>query len=235
MPEAWLGWIERNVNLYERVPDPARKRLLDNVAVFVATKRFEAGHGFEITDEVKVTIAAQACVMLLGFDPEAGVFPNVGTVVVNAAGYDAVGVGGGQMERTAVLGHTDLHGPVFLSWSSVRHGGYNPADGRNLVYHEFAHKLDLADGVADGTPVIEGRDLRTWVEVMSAAYELLCERIDDGRRTLLDEYAATNPAEFFAVASEVFFEKPGQMRRKRPALYRVMARYYRQDPAAWDD
>lgn len=236
MPESWRGWIGQNVAAYDRLGAAERARLEDDTRVFVAEKRFEAGRGFAITDEVRVTIAAQACLITLGFDPGGGVYPNVGTVVVNATGYDCYEVRDHRLERQRVLGHTDLHGPVFLAWDAVRHGGTNPADGRNLVYHEFAHKLDLEDGVGDGTPVIGDRAaFETWVQVMAAAYEQLCDRAADGRRTLLDHYGATNPAEFFAVATEVFFEKPGRMKRRHAALYDVLSRYYRQDPASRGD
>lgn len=234
MPSVWRDCIEQNVAAYSALSQQQQKHLEDDTRVFVATKGWDAGRGVELSDEVKVTIAAQACLLLVGFAGEHDGFYNVKDVVVLATGYELTEfLGRGEREIVKALGHTKMYGPVYLAWDSVRHGGREPDDGRNLVYHEFAHKLDLTDGLADGTPTLDGRvDLKRWVDVMTAAYEQLCERAERGQPTLLDTYGCTNSAEFFAVATECFFEKPEAMAQRHTALYGVLKQYFRFDPAS---
>ncbi|MEM9915711.1 MAG: M90 family metallopeptidase [Planctomycetota bacterium] len=233
MPKAWRQIIRDNVKHYEKLTPREQAKLEDDARVFAATKSWDGGHGVEITDEVKLTIAAQACLMVLGFDDSLDRFYNVREIVVLESAYNmAIG-----QERDGAadthLGHTYHGGPVYLAWDTTRHGGRDPSDGRNLVYHEFAHKLDLDDGLADGTPRLHGQvELDTWIDVMTAAYEELCAHEASGRPTLLDQYGSTNSAEFFAVATECFFEQAPQLKREHPEVYRMLAAYYQQDPAS---
>jgi len=158
------------------------------------------------------------------------VYPS--TVVPVYAGMHAHG--SVTTEEQPVLGQSWGHGTVILSWDSVRRGAGVPGDGQNVVFHEFAHQLDQEDGEADGTPYLDSLSaLRAWGAVMQEHYARLRSAVEGGRKTLLDEYGATNPAEFFAVATEFFFEKPLQLKRKHPALYEELAEYYGQDPASW--
>ena len=188
-----------------------------------------------MTDEVKVTVSAQAGLLLLGLEHD--YYRNVLSVLVYPAGYLLPGslIDGDslveQEERVPVLGTAHQRGPVILSWRSARHGGRDGRDGRNLVYHEFAHKLDMLDGLVDGTPPMGDRQLEQWVVVMTEAYERLRKRTGEGKRTLLDPYGATDVAEFFAVATELFFEQPVQLRDRHPRLYGVLRDFYRQDTA----
>jgi len=137
-------------------------------------------------------------------------------------------------EAEPVLGQSWGHGTVVLAWDSVRRGSAIPGDGRNVTFHEFAHQLDQETGEADGTPYLDTpSDLRAWTAVMGEHFVALRSAVEDGRKTFMDDYGATNPAEFFAVATEFFFEKPLQLRRKHPALYDELAEYFGQDPASW--
>jgi Mlc titration factor MtfA (ptsG expression regulator) len=208
------------------------------VQVFLSQKRFEGGAGFQVTEEMRVNIAAQACFLLLHLP--AGCYPGLKTVIVYPRTYgdnreirahlDALGHHvEGPPER---LGESWQHGTVVVSWDSALHGALNAADGRNVVFHEFAHRLDQEDGAADGVPAaFLGGSIRTWAAVIARHHEQLCRESAKSRRTVLDVYGATNVVEFFAVASEAFFEKPRQVRRYAPDLYRELAGFYGVDPA----
>jgi Mlc titration factor MtfA (ptsG expression regulator) len=234
-PASWLEIIEKNVTAYARLPDPDRRELLGLVQVFLAEKHFEGCGGLELTDEVKVTIAAHACRLLLRRRTD--VFPRLITVLVYPRAYVAKAVepigGGAVLEGERVrLGEAWKGGVAVVSWDDLRATARGRNYGRNLVLHEFAHLLDMEDGAADGTPVLEHRDrYAAWSEVMGAEYERLRRQSALGRYTVLDDYGATNPAEFFAVATESFFEKPGVLRKRHPELYEELKAYYRQDPA----
>ena len=236
-PDAWLGYLRDNVRLYARLGDAERARLRDDLRVLVAEKYWEGCGGLAMTDEVKVTVAAQAALLLLGIEHD--YYSRVLSVLVYPTGYRApvtrVGPAGvvdeGYCDR---LGEAWDRGPVVVSWEAALIGGRGGWDGRNLVLHEFAHQLDFADGLKDGTPPLQTRSqYRRWHEVMTREYRRLIRESEEGRATLLDEYGATNPPEFFAVATECFFGRPLEMRQFHPQLYAVLRRYYGQDPAAW--
>jgi Mlc titration factor MtfA (ptsG expression regulator) len=238
-PDAWVGHLENNFGYWRYLTSDEKDRMKQLIAVLIAEKYWEGCGGLMLTDEIKVTIAAQACLLLLNIQHD--YYPMLKSILVYPSGYFAPGsrsVGGivsqGQMP---VLGQAHHRGPVILSWQHARQGGRNPYEGQNLVYHEFAHKLDMADGVVDGTPVLESREQhQQWVQVMTREFEALVNATSgrDGYwgPTLLRAYGASNPAEFFAVATEVFFEQPVQMRQRHADLYRVLAMFYKQDPAA---
>lgn len=233
MPKAWRQIIRDNVKHYEKLTPQEQVKLEDNARVFAAIKSWDGGQGVDINDEVKLTVAAQACLMVLGFDDSLDRFRNVRDIVVLESAYRLTTGRDRNDNASKNLGHTYMDGPVYLAWDTTRHGGRDPRDGRNLVYHEFAHKLDMDDGLADGTPILRDRvDLKTWIDVMTAAYHELCEKEEDRQPTLLDKYGTTNSAEFFAVATECFFEKARQLRKKHPDLYRALSAYYRQNPAS---
>jgi Mlc titration factor MtfA (ptsG expression regulator) len=233
-PEAWLKQLGNNVALYATLSDAEKARLRDDLRVFISEKNWEGCGGITVTDEVKVTIAAQACLLLLGMAHD--YFGRVSSILVYPSGYrsptERIGPGGIQEEHDDRLGEAWYRGPVVLAWDTVLDESRSGSDGRNVVLHEFAHQLDFLDGSADGTPPLETSEQYTkWHEVMTAEYNRLAREADKGKPTLLDDYGATNPAEFFAVATECFFLKPRQLERRHPPLYDMLRQYYKQDPA----
>ena len=237
-PAAWRDILLRTFPLYARLPEPDQDRLHGLVQVFLAEKNIEGCGGLELTDEIRVTIAAQACILLLRLD-HANYFADLRSILVYPSTVVPVYAhthehGVLAEEAGPVLGQSWGHGTVILAWDSVKRGSAVPNDGRNVTFHEFAHQLDQESGDADGTPVLYAPSaLREWSAVMGKHYVALRSAVEDGRKTFLDDYGATNPAEFFAVATEFFFEKPLQLQRKHPDLYGELAEYFGQDPASW--
>ena len=235
-PPEWEEILNRNVAQYALLTPDEQQRLRDDLRVFVDEKTWEGCGGLEITDEMQVTIAAQAC--LLTLNREHRYFPNVESILVYPTGYVAQGKaaepGGIVVEgESHRLGEAWSNGPVVLSWQDVEIGGMNEKDGHNVVLHEFAHKLDQNDGAVDGVPLLDSDEqVEQWAEVMSQEYEKLVQASEHGRATLLDHYGATNGGEFFAVATECFFEKSVQMQHQHPELYELLKDYYKQDTAA---
>ena len=207
----------------------ARMRML--VARFVHDVRWEPSNGFELTDEVRVLIAAQASMLLLGLELDE--YPQLTSVIVHPSTVRLRGthaVGGGVMSSgtQTLAGQAHFKGPVILSWSATKRGAKHPEAGNNVVYHEFAHQLDMLDGVTDGTPPLDDQAARErWVAVCTAAYDTV--RAEGS--PVLRPYAGTNPAEFFAVATEVFFNRPVDLGDHEPELYAELRGFYRQDPA----
>lgn len=234
-PPEWAAQLEASVPQARFLGAEERARLEDLVQVFLTEKQFEGAGGLEVTDAMRVSVAAQACMLLLG-DPETDVYPDLARIVLYPAAYVAKSRSSNGLvveEREQVrLGESWDRGVVVLAWSAVEHGARNVQDGHNVVYHEFAHQLDQDYGDADGAPELP-REMRydRWAQALGAELATLEQAAEEGRPTLLDHYGATNPAEFFAVATEAFFEKPIQMRERKPELYAQLAAYYRQDPA----
>jgi Mlc titration factor MtfA (ptsG expression regulator) len=234
-PSEWLQILAENSPFYACLPDVDRVELHWLIQVFLDEKHFEGCGGQVLTDEVKVTIAAQACLLVL--HRKTDIYPKLNTVLVYPSAYlakDAALGGklillGGEQVR---LGESWTNGIVILSWDEVRRDGSDTQDGRNLVFHEFAHQLDWENGAVDGTPSLDQPSrYRTWVRVLSAEYERLKRDSWSGRPTVLDEYGATDHAEFFAVATESFFEKPRVLEKRHPELYAELRSFYGQDPA----
>jgi Mlc titration factor MtfA (ptsG expression regulator) len=216
-----------------------KQKLRRLVRIFVAEKNWEGCRGLTVTDEMKVVIAAQACLLVVGL-PEDEHFDHVLSILVYPGSYlgkDAEPTrGGGMIEGLeARLGETLWRGPVVLSWPHARAGGQLLFPGNNLVFHEFAHQLDMLGGrVADGTPVLETRELaERWPIVMEAEFRQLETACRERRPHLLDCYGATNRSEFFAVATEHFFELGEKFERRHPEFYELLRAYYRLDPAHW--
>jgi Mlc titration factor MtfA (ptsG expression regulator) len=223
MPGDWLGYLQTNVRHYALLSEAEQGRLRDDLRVLIDERAWEGRDGLQITDEIKVTIAGQACLLLLNLDHN--YFDDVPTIYVYPTAY-------GQ-ERTELLhGESWKKGPVVLAWDEVKLGGREYQDGRNVVLHEFAHQLDFLDGLADGKPPLNDPELNCrWREVVQAEYDRLVRDSQVGRATLLNKYGATDPSEFFAVATECFFEKPRALLRGHASLYEVLRDYYRQDTA----
>lgn len=206
--------------------------------VLLAEKHFEGAGGLVLTDEVVVTIAAQACLLLL--HRETDYYPELTTILVYPGGYTERGewhVGGGVWEEGEEdrLGHT-ARGlrALLLAWDEVKRGAAHPADGRNLVLHEFAHQLDFEDRHTDGTPAFRSAaEYRAWADVATREFEALRHAAEAGVPTLLDTYGASDRAEFFAVATETFFERPRALQARHPELYAALQKYFRQNPAVW--
>jgi Mlc titration factor MtfA (ptsG expression regulator) len=233
-PPEWEPYL-RSISLYRALDPEERKRLRDDLRVLVHEKNWEGCGGLTITDEMKVTIAAQAALLALNLEHD--YFRHVDSILVYPSTFLVPGeyeTGGGivVVGREPVLGLAHYEGPVVLAWDSVQQGSENAEDGVNVVLHEFAHKLDMLDDFADGTPPLPRREqYEAWRRIMTEEYETLVEKAGKRRKTLLDKYGATNPAEFFAVATECFFEKSRAMKRRHPELYGLLSTYYRQDPA----
>lgn len=202
------------------------------VARFVHDNRWEAAQGFELTEDIKVMIAAQASMLLLGLELDE--YPQLTSIIVHPStvrlhGERSVGSGLRSSGTQTLAGQAHYQGPVVLSWSAAKRGARFPTHGQNVVYHEFAHQLDMLDGITDGTPPLGDVDAQQrWSEVCTTAYDTVRA---EGSPVLRD-YAGTNPAEFFAVATEVFFNRPVDLREHEPALYDELLSFYRQDPAA---
>ncbi|MCA9311777.1 MAG: zinc-dependent peptidase, partial [Phycisphaerales bacterium] len=191
--------------------------------------------GLEITDEIRVTIAAQAAVLLLG--RETGFYPGLRTILVYPSAYSVAtprrNPDGTMTDGTQVrLGESWHRGSVVLSWSDVVRGAADDDDGHNVVLHEFAHQLDSEDGSVNGAPALpSGARYREWARVLGHEYAELIEELHRGHRGLLDAYGSTSPPEFFAVATELFFERPRAMRGRYPELYAQLRQFFGQDPA----
>ena len=239
-PAAWRLILEERLGYYCCLPPEDRRELEGHVQVFLAEKRFEGCAGLEITDEIRVTIAAQACRLLLHRDTD--YYPGLTTILVSPSSYVAqqksIGPAGVVTEGATVrLGESwhaaGVGGPVVLSWQDVRAGAADIHDGRNVVFHEFAHQLDGESGSVEGAPALEARSMYlAWARVLGGEFERLAADLRERRPTVLDAYGATSPAEFFAVLTEAFFEKPGELRARHPELYEQLRLFYRQDPAS---
>jgi Mlc titration factor MtfA (ptsG expression regulator) len=237
-PEAWVAVIERNMAHYRYLDAGERQRLRELVQVFVAEKEWEGCNGLELTDEIRVTIAAQACLLVL--ELEHVLYANVETILVYPSTFvprrveeSIFATPGIEHPMMPLLGEAHRRGPVILTWDSVRRSGRHPELGHNVVYHEFAHKLDMLDGAADGVPPLENKaEYERWERVCKAEYEGLRALSDAGREGVLDPYGSTDEGEFFAVVTEAFFDTPIELAEEHPALYEVLRAFYRQDPAA---
>ena len=236
-PPAWREILRRRVPLSRRLPPGLHRQLLGHIQVFLAEKPIVGCDGLVVTDEMRVTIAAHACLLLLNrpdhyYPRLAQVLVYPGPFVAERPRRDAIGLV--HDESRVLSGESWAHGQVILSWPDVVEGAAVADDGRNVVVHEFAHQLDQEKGHANGAPELAGFQRHPqWSRVLSQEYGALVERLRLGEAVLLDPYAATNPAEFFAVCSEAFFEQPQRLAAEHPALYAELGRCYRVDPLAW--
>ena len=233
----WQKFLEDNVNLYSRLPKQYRKALHGYINVFLDDKQFIGCDDFVITDETRLVIAAQACVLLLGL--ESDVYPDFHTVMVYPTAYYAEeSVSDGLVvtqEKSLRSGESWSRGVVVLSWEEVVDNSRGDSPGHNVVVHEFAHRLDQQNSIAEGVPVLDSRRLyERWASVLGSEFETLQRGVAQGEQSVIDAYGATSPAEFFAVVSELFFELPKVLERHHPKLYRQLWGYYKLDTAAWD-
>lgn len=235
-PSEWETYLVENVALYNKLPEELQSQLKGYINVFLDEKDFEGCGGLEVTDEMRVTIAGLASILLL--NKNTTYYPDLKSVLVYPSAYIVEGAAKNAREVSEQaqvrLGESWVDGVVVLSWSDVTRTSHDPKDGHNLVLHEFAHQLDQEDGRGDGVPSLEHKSqYLTWATVLSREFDILCAKTAKGKRTVMDSYGATNPAEFFAVATETFFEKPRQMNKKHPELYAELKEFYQLDPLEW--
>lgn len=237
-PPLWEDIIRRNVAHCCMLEDVQQAHLRALIQVFVAEKNWMGAGGLELTDEIRITISAQACQPLLGLPHD--FYRNVESIIVYPSTVVPPQHKPGFFENTVTpaapvhptIGQAFQHGPVIIVWDSALSGGRHPEYGHNVIYHEFAHKLDMIDGMADGTPPLRDRaEYSDWVLTCSREYLRLKHDIEKHKKSFLNAYGATNEAEFFAVATEQFFDQPRLLIKHAPDLYRVLQEYYRQDPA----
>jgi hypothetical protein len=235
-PEPYRRILKRNLPLFRKMPHALRDELCGHINVFLREKRFQGCGGLELTDEMRVTIAGHACLLLL--NGQARYFPGFTSILVYPGSYLVDDVDyDGEVEirgKDARAGESWHRGPVILSWDDVVQSFSEQADGQNVVLHEFAHKLDEENSDVEGLPVLSSAShYREWAEVLTRTYENLEETLANFEDPAFDDYALTSPAEFFAVATESFFERPGTMKLQFPELYAQFSRYYAVDPATW--
>jgi Mlc titration factor MtfA (ptsG expression regulator) len=235
MKPEWIEVLEKNVKTYRRLPTSLKEKLHGHIQVFLREKNFEGCGGLELTDEIKVTVAAQACLLLL--NRKTNYYPKLSSILIYPSSYivknerDKAGV---VIPEQIHLGESWRTGMVVLAWDEVLGGALNPDDGQNVVFHEFAHQLDQEDGEADGTPILEKRSqYLSWARVLSNEFNMLQKESFKHVNSLMDSYGATDPSEFFAVATETFFGKPEQMKLRHPALYEELKNYFKVDPVSW--
>ncbi|HEX7557628.1 MAG TPA: M90 family metallopeptidase [Usitatibacter sp.] len=236
-PEKWREILERRVPYARLLPRDLRRQLEGHMQVFLAEKSFAGCGGLEMTDEVRVTIAAQACLLIL--NRRTDYYPRLTQILVYPGAFiierlRAEPSGVLQEQRQALSGESWTHGQVVVSWEDALEGAAIVDDGRNVVIHEFAHQLDQQKGYANGAPWLGRRDrYAQWSQVLSGEFARLQQQAALQEPSLFSYYGATNPAEFFAVVSEVFFEQPREMAAMHPALYGELRTFYGIDPAGW--
>lgn len=233
----WVDYLQQNLPLYPKLPQKLRVRLHAKMGTFIQTTFFEGCNGLELDDEMILTVSAQACILALGHD--GAPYPKLNTVLLYPTAFrkyaQRVGASGSIIRRKVTcLGESWSNGTVILAWDSVQRGASNIFDGHNVTFHEFAHQMDALDGQTDGVPPMKNKEAyQTWAKVINEHANRFIDRVERKQKTLLDPYGAQNAAEYFAVATETFFEKPKQLKRKQPALYQELENFYQLDPAAW--
>lgn len=239
-PAHWRRVLRRRVPMLQRLPADLQLQLKKCIQVFIAEKAFIGCAGLTVTEEMRVVIAAQACLLVVNrsmqhYDHVRQVLVYPGAFIVRRTVTDGIGVQ--QDQRQTLSGESWTQGQVILSWQDVLEGAAVSDDGRNVVLHEFAHQLDQENGAAQGAPPPAAGDTQhnaqRWKQVLSQAYALLQDQAQRGEQGLLNHYGAENPAEFFAVATEAFFEQAAEMAEHHPALYQELRSYYKVDPASW--
>ncbi|CAN1212647.1 Zinc-dependent peptidase [Tumidithrix helvetica PCC 7403] len=233
-PNHWLSLIERNLAIYSHLSFSQQKQLQGHVRVFLAEKQFIGCLGLQVTEKMKVIIAAIACLLLLS--DRGKYFPRLRSILVYPSAYQVNETVMNESyvveERlTTRLGESWTRDQLILAWDQVERDTQNWQDGHNVVLHEFSHQLDQENGRAEGVPILPRElDYAIWAKVMTEEYLALCKSVERGEKTVIDSYGSTNPAEFFAVATETFFEKPHSLLKQHQLLYELLQRYYKLDP-----
>ena len=233
----WRKILQQRMPYFRQMPTDLQLQLKQHIQVFIAEKQFFGCNGVHITDEIRVTIAAQACLLLL--NRKTDFYPKLKTILVYPQAFvksqQTQDLGGVLFTQKVVLaGESWDFGKVVLSWQDTVTGAKITNDGHNVVIHEFAHQLDQENGKANGAPILaKNQSYQVWSEAFSTQFEKLKNHANNGLPSLFDYYGATNPAEFFAVASEVFFEKSQAFFEQYPQLYQQLSQFYHVDPVHW--
>jgi len=238
-PEEWRRTLQRNLPIYRRMPSDLQRQLQRLIKQFLHQKEFSGNGGLEINDEIRVTVAASACLLLLNRPTSvyAGlryilVYPDA--FMVRDEKVDDSGLASSSMK--GLLGQSWNNGKVILSWADVLKGNSDFHDGQNVALHEFAHQLDHESGATNGAPLLGSTErYKSWACVFTSEYETLQQAAFQGDSSLLDYYGAMEPAEFFAVVTETFFEKPQELATQHQALFKELKQYYQVDPRDWQD
>jgi Mlc titration factor MtfA (ptsG expression regulator) len=236
-PPEWRKMLRLHVPFVARLPADLQLRLKQDMLVFLAEKPFMGCAGLQVTGEMRVTVAALACLPLLG--ARRAYYPQLQRILLYPSAFAAqhaqMGEDGVQSEGVqAMVGQSWAQGQVLMAWDEVQAGAADPGDGHNVVIHEFAHQLDQAKGFANGAPLLRTRQAyRNWSVVMQTEFDALRQRLRRNESGLIDAYAATDPAEFFAVCSELFFERAQELAAQHPQLFHQLQTYYRINPLSW--
>ena len=231
-PEQWRAVLEQQVPFYRRLPKPQKEILESLVQLFLSEKDFYGCDGFEVDERVRLTIAGHACLLLLGrsfshYDDIRSILVYPDVYRVQHAWEHGMIVHEGEEVRA---GEASSHGQVVLAWSECEHAANDSHSPHNVILHEFAHQLDYLDGSADGAPPLSGEQASHWQQTMTEAYEHLQNTIEHHHKPWLDPYGATEPADFFAVLTEAFFQQPAHLRHEQPKVFKALKDYYRFDP-----
>ena len=235
-PTRWRSILNSQVPVYQKLPDRLRRRLEQHVQLFLAEKTFYGCNGQKIDDIVKITIAGNACLLILArnfsdLDQVSSILVYPDAYLVREVRNDGFVVSESNQIRA---GEASSHGQVVLAWSECEKGAEDPEGHHNVILHEFAHQLDYLDGTADGAPPLSGEQAKAWQQTMSRAYEDLRNTLRHHQKPWLDPYGATEPAEFFAVLTEAFFQQPRHLKNAQPAVYKALCNFFRMDPVAFE-
>ena len=236
-PLHWEAIVKQNLIYYKHFPEALRKRIQGHINVILAEKQFIGCGGVAITEEIKLTIAAISALLLLNERGE--YYPKLCSILVYPSAYfvkqvQAVSNYVVQESKVVRLGESWSRDQIVLSWSQIKYDIHHWQDGHNVILHEFAHQLDSESGSFNGVPILEhNSDYASWAKVFTREYQQLIKNVGRGAKTVMNEYGTTNPAEFLAVATETFFEKPKQMAQHHFALYNQLKRYYKLEPREW--
>ena len=235
-PDEWLALLTDGLTVYSYLSPQEQGRLRQLILVFLSRKQFYGCAGLVVTDQMRIVIAAEACLLLLNHGW--AVYPKLSSILIYPSAFR---VKRDEVQANGVVHSADHHllgeswgsGRVILSWDDVVSGTTDFTDGHNVVLHEFAHQLDAESGTTNGAPPLRHNSYKSWSKVFTENFEDLRERSARRQSTVMDNYGATNPAEFFAVATETFFEEPHQLHDRRPDLYEELSEYYQLDPRNW--
>ena len=229
-PQLWVGILNNHFALYKFLPEDLRYQLHGHIHIFLNEKNFVGYQGIEINDTIRVSIAAQACLLLL--NRKTNYYPHLTNILIYPNVFNHK-TNDGNPQPHGRLGESWHRGPIVLSWLHSEQGGLNTKDGQNVVMHEFAHQLDQENGPSDGLPILQHNNIRQWSGVLGKEFKALKLKLKFRKKSFLDKYGATNPAEFFAVVTEHFIEQPKEMLKKQPELYQELKKYYQVDPITW--
>ncbi|MEX2476684.1 zinc-dependent peptidase [Marinobacter sp.] len=236
-PDQWRALLKAQVPLYARLPLNDRKQLEQQVQLFLAEKLFYGCDGFNVDDTVRLTVAGHACLLILG-RPYSD-YDEVRSILVYPDHYQAEQVEDDgtvvSVSREIRAGEASGYGQVVLAWAECEEGAVNPHGKHNVILHEFAHQLDYLDGSADGAPPLSGDEAKHWQHTMTEAYEHLRHSLRHHHASWLDPYGASEPAEFFAVLTEAFYQQPRHLKDEQPEVYKALYSFYRLDPLQLDN